>query len=105
MGKSFRKLIPFPKMNEFAKDQISSVDLLICETKHAHQLNELGDLIENDSIRLIGIAGPSSSGKTTFSNRLRIELMTRIIRPVMISIDDYYFGRVMHLKDDDGSQI
>ena len=71
-------------MNEFAKDQISSVDFVnMCETKHAHQLNELGDLIENniDSIRLIGIAGPSSSGKTTFSNRLRIELMTRGIRP------------------------
>ncbi|MFA7422574.1 MAG: hypothetical protein WCZ00_02445 [Acholeplasmataceae bacterium] len=95
-----------PKMNEFAKDHTSSVDYVnMCETKHAHQLNELGDLIENniDSIRLIGIAGPSSSGKTTFSNRLRIELMTRGIRPVMISIDDYYFGKDHAPKNDDGS--
>ncbi len=95
-----------PKMNEFAKDYASSVDFVnMCETKHAHQLNELGNLIENniDSIRLIGIAGPSSSGKTTFSNRLRIELMTRGIRPVMISIDDYYFGKDYAPKNDDGS--
>ncbi len=95
-----------PKMNDFAKDYVSSVDFVnMCETKHAHQLNELGDLIENniDSIRLIGIAGPSSSGKTTFSNRLRIELMTRGIRPVMISIDDYYFGKDLAPRNDDGS--
>lgn len=84
------------KMNEYAKDYITSVEFVnMCETKHNHQLNELGDIIEEniDTIRLIGIAGPSSSGKTTFSNRLRIELMTRGIKPVMISIDDYYFGR------------
>jgi uridine kinase len=94
-----------PKMNQFAKDYTSSVDFVnMCETKHNHQLNELGDLIESniDSIRLIGIAGPSSSGKTTFSNRLRIELMTRGIKPVMISIDDYYFGKDRAPKDIDG---
>jgi uridine kinase len=55
-------------------------------------LAELGELIEDDinNIRLICVAGPSSSGKTTFANRLRIELMSRGIRPIRISIDDYY---------------
>ena len=94
-----------PKMNKFAKEVVSSVDFVnMCETKHAHQLNELGDLIESniENIRLIGIAGPSSSGKTTFSNRLRIELMTRGIKPVMISIDDYYFGKDNAPKDEFG---
>ena len=43
-----------------------------------------------ESIKLIAIAGPSSSGKTTFTNRVRIELMSRGIKPLMISIDDYY---------------
>jgi uridine kinase len=95
-----------PKMNEYAKDYLSSVDFVnMCETKHNHQLNELGDLIDSnmDTIRIIGIAGPSSSGKTTFSNRLRIELMTRGLRPVMISIDDYYFGKDKAPKNPDGT--
>lgn len=95
-----------PKMNEYAKDYMSSVDFVnMCETKHNHQLNELGNMIESnmDTIRIIGIAGPSSSGKTTFSNRLRIELMTRGLRPVMISIDDYYFGKDKAPKNPDGT--
>ncbi len=64
----------------------------ICEARHNRQLAELGQLIEDDidDIRLICVAGPSSSGKTTFANRLRIELLSRGIRPIRISIDDYY---------------
>ncbi len=67
----------------------------MCEAKHNSMLSELGTAIESDiqNIRLIGIAGPSSSGKTTFCNRLRIELLSRGIRPVMISMDDYYLER------------
>ncbi len=64
----------------------------VCEARHNRQLAELGQLIEDDieDIRLICVAGPSSSGKTTFANRLRIELLSRGIRPIRISIDDYY---------------
>jgi uridine kinase len=63
----------------------------ICEDRHNRMLAELGELIEDDSdVRLICVAGPSSSGKTTFANRLRIELLSRGIRPIRISIDDYY---------------
>ncbi|MBQ7994649.1 MAG: nucleoside kinase [Bacilli bacterium] len=64
----------------------------ICEDRHNRMLVELGQLIEDDidRIRLICVAGPSSSGKTTFANRLRIELLSRGIRPIRISIDDYY---------------
>ena len=66
----------------------------MCEAKHNAMLTEIGDLIkDHNEIRLIAIAGPSSSGKTTFSNRLRIELMTRGLRPVTISLDDYYLNR------------
>ncbi|AIO18889.1 Uridine kinase [Candidatus Izimaplasma bacterium HR1] len=73
----------------------SVVDFVhMCEAKHNAMLTEIGDLIkDNDDIRLIAIAGPSSSGKTTFSNRLRIELMTRGLKPVTISLDDYYLNR------------
>ena len=67
----------------------------MCEARHNKQLSELGDAIENDieNIRLVAIAGPSSSGKTTFCNRLRIELLSRGINPVTISMDDYYFEK------------
>ena len=58
-------------------------------------LVELGNNIEQDieNIRLIAIAGPSSSGKTTFCNRVRIELLSRGINQVMISMDDYYLEK------------
>lgn len=95
-----------PKMNEYASDYQTAVEFVnMCETKHNHQLNELGNMIQNniDNIRLIAVAGPSSSGKTTFTTRLRIELMSRGIKPVMISIDDYYLLRELAPKNEDGT--
>ncbi len=64
----------------------------LCETRHNAQLTHLGDKIENniDNIKVICVAGPSSSGKTTFTNRLRIELKSRGIEPFMISMDNFY---------------
>ena len=74
------------------------------EQKHNRQLCELGSMIESDkeNIRLICIAGPSSSGKTTFANRLRIELLSRGIDPIRISMDDYYLPREKAPKDENG---
>ena len=82
-------------INNYATE-ISMNDLVnICETKHNNMLSELGLIIQKnkENIRLICIAGPSSSGKTTFSNRLRLELMSRGINPIKISMDDYYLPR------------
>ncbi|MBR1581830.1 MAG: hypothetical protein IJ656_02250 [Bacilli bacterium] len=75
------------------KEAVETINL--CENKHNRMLCELGDLIESkiDNIRLICIAGPSSSGKTTFSDRLVMELESRGIHPHRISIDDYYKPR------------
>lgn len=76
----------------------------MCEARHNRMLCELGQMIQNDisDIRLICIAGPSSSGKTTFANRLRIELLSRGIKPIRISIDDYYLPREQAPKDENG---
>ena len=78
--------------------------ITLCEQKHNRQLCELGQMIEDEreSIRLICIAGPSSSGKTTFANRLRIELLSRGIKPIRISMDDYYLDRGKAPLDEDG---
>ena len=78
--------------------------ITLCEQKHNRQLCDLGQMIEDEreSIRLICIAGPSSSGKTTFANRLRIELLSRGIKPIRISMDDYYLDRGETPLDEDG---
>jgi len=78
--------------------------ITLCEQKHNQQLCELGQSIEDEgnNIRLICIAGPSSSGKTTFANRLRIELLSRGIEPIRISMDDYYKPKKEIPLDEDG---
>ena len=78
--------------------------ITLCEQRHNRQLCELGQMIEDEkeSIRLICIAGPSSSGKTTFANRLRIELLSRGIKPIRISMDDYYLPRGQAPLDEEG---
>ncbi|MDD3712808.1 MAG: hypothetical protein PHZ28_04885 [Candidatus Izemoplasmatales bacterium] len=63
----------------------------LCENRHLEQLDELSNLIiARKNIRLIAIAGPSSSGKTTFSRRLEDTLTSKGMKPLMISIDNYY---------------
>ncbi len=92
------------QMNQIVEEGKSLEFINLCETKHNNMLAELGLKIKNniEDIRLIAIAGPSSSGKTTFTNRLRIELMSRGITPLMISIDDYYLGINLAPKDENG---
>ena len=92
------------QMNKLIEEEKELEFINLCETKHNDQLAELGLKIKQDieNIRLIAIAGPSSSGKTTFTNRLRIELMARGITPLMISIDDYYLPRSQAPKDEEG---
>lgn len=77
----------------------------LCEARHNRMLCELGQMIEDDisEISLICVAGPSSSGKTTFANRLRIELLSRGIKPIRISLDDYYLPRSECPLNEDGT--
>ena len=85
------------------KEAVETINL--CENKHNRMLCELGQTIENriHNIRLICIAGPSSSGKTTFSDRLVMELESRGIHPIRISIDDYYLPREQVPLGEDGT--
>lgn len=79
----------------------------LCETRHNNQLTHLGDKIAKniDDIKLICVAGPSSSGKTTFTNRLIIELKARGYSPLMISMDDYYRPNVDEYAKDKNGKI
>lgn len=94
--------INLPMINKYV-DNNKVCDLVnICETRHNNMFSELGKEIYNrkDSLRLVCIAGPSSSGKTTFSHRLRIELLSRGLKPIKISMDDYYQDRDKCPKDE-----
>lgn len=77
----------------------------LCEDKHNRMLVHLGDIIEKQitTTRLICIAGPSSSGKTTFANRLCDELKSRGFHPIRISLDDYYLDKEQVPLDEDGN--
>lgn len=55
-----------------------------------------------EGVRIVLISGPSSSGKTTFSKRLGIQLITNLIHPVSISLDDYFLNRDQTPRDEQG---
>ena len=67
----------------------------IVEALHEKKIAQIADMISarRDEIKIILIAGPSSSGKTTFAQRLRIQLLVNGMRPYPISIDDYFVDR------------
>lgn len=58
--------------------------------------------IGNEPIRLVLISGPSSSGKTTFSKRLSIQLMANGLKPYPISLDNYFMEREETPRDEKG---
>jgi len=73
----------------------------------AHQAREMGDIArliyeKREKIKMVLIAGPSSSGKTTSAKRLEIELMVSGLKPIAISLDDYYRGTKDTPKDENG---
>lgn len=67
----------------------------VAEALHEKKIARIADLIcaRGSEVRVILIAGPSSSGKTTFAQRLRIQLRVNGLRPLPISIDDYFVDR------------
>lgn len=76
------------------------------EGRHAEQLKRLADTIAaataERGLRMVLISGPTSSGKTTFSHRLCSALSVRGVKPVQISIDDYFVERDKTPRDAEG---
>ena len=85
----------------------NSGDLIkVAEAFHEKQIANLADRIaqanESSGTRMVLISGPSSSGKTTFSKRLSIQLRILGLDPVVISLDDYFVDREHTPKDENG---
>lgn len=82
-----------------------SLDLiLISEAFHSEALARIADrIIERRDARLVCLAGPSSSGKTTTSKRLSIQLQLYGKNPVTIELDDFYVNRADTPRDEEGN--
>ncbi len=65
----------------------------VAEALQEKRIAGIADDIYHRGARIVLISGPSSSGKTTFSKRLSIQLMTNGLRPVALSLDDYFVDR------------
>ena len=78
--------------------------ILVSEALHEQQVSEIAAQIASrkDEIRLVLVSGPSSSGKTTFSKRLAIQLLARGIAPFPLEMDDYFVDREKTPLDDKG---
>jgi uridine kinase len=76
----------------------------IAESHQARKMAAIAEQIyeKRDSVKMALLAGPSSSGKTTSAKRLSIELMVLGIKPIAISLDDYYVGTAKTPKDEKG---
>lgn len=78
--------------------------ILLQEALMEQRIGNIAAQIANDgSKKFIMIAGPSSSGKTTFSNRLSIQLSAKGLRPHPIALDDYYVDREKSPRDENGN--
>jgi len=79
--------------------------ILLNETLHNKKIGKISDeIIKKKGVRIVTIAGPSSSGKTTFSKKLLLNLKTSGIDTLAISLDDYYIGRENVPLDENGQK-
>lgn len=94
------------ELNLAIKNKQASMLIAVAEALHAKMFSKIAAQItkrfSKGGARVILIAGPSSSGKTTSSKRLAIQLMTHYIRPKVISLDNYFVDRMHTPRDESG---
>lgn len=91
-------------LNEHIQDGTAGDIVRVAEALQEKKLAQIADYIttHQNKVRVILIAGPSSSGKTTFAQRLAIQLRVNGIRPISISLDDYFVDRDRTPRDEKG---
>lgn len=91
------------KLNDAVKEKRIKDVIMIDEALHEKNIANIADKIAKDKkVKMILIAGPSSSGKTTFAQRLGIQLRVNKIKPVTISVDNYFVERQDTPRDENG---
>lgn len=92
-------------LNRMIEDGSYGQIIRLAEALHEKKIAQIADMVlkRGSALRLILIAGPSSSGKTTFAQRLSIQLRVNGINPVSISVDDYFHNRDETPLDEQGN--
>lgn len=92
------------KLNQFIKTGNDREIIQIAEALHEKKIAQIADFItsKGSQIKLVLIAGPSSSGKTTFAQRLSIQLKVNGYKPMALSLDNYYKERLETPKKPNG---
>ncbi|MBW6465637.1 MAG: nucleoside kinase [Brevefilum sp.] len=92
-------------LNDAIREGRISEVILVSEALHTQQISRIANDIRKskEEVRVILIAGPSSSGKTTFSKRLMIQLLTEGISPFALEMDHYFVDRADTPLDDEGN--
>lgn len=103
----WNKLLKIHNVGEFnkaCKNNRSFEMIKLSEALHEKKVAQIADMVaaREPRPRFILISGPSSSGKTTFSKRLSIQLMVNGIRPVALSLDNYFVNRDDTPRDENG---
>ena len=82
------------RLNKAVEENSIKYLILLSEALHEKKISQIADKIAaRKGVKMILIAGPSSSGKTTFAQRLGIQLKINGLRPVTISVDNYFVER------------
>ena len=91
-------------LNDAILENRGDAVILVSEALHEQRVSEIATQIANRSsqIKVVLIAGPSSSGKTTFSKRLSIQLLAHGIAPFPLAMDDYFIDRERTPLDENG---
>jgi uridine kinase len=92
------------RFNEYCVSGRVSELIQVAEGFHEKWIGHIADTVaaRRGEVKVIVIAGPSSSGKTTFIKRLTVQLLVNGTRPQSVSLDDYYVDRVLTPKDESG---
>jgi uridine kinase len=92
------------RLNQKVVDGSIGEFIRVNEALQEKKIADIAGLIEErrDSVRVVLIAGPSSSGKTTFTKRLAVQLSAQGMHPYLVSVDDYFLSREDTPRDKDG---
>ena len=92
------------KLNRIIKRKKIKEYILLDEALHEKKMAKIADdIVNRKKVKVVLIAGPSSSGKTTFAHRLGIQLRLNGLKPVTISVDNYFVERENNPKDENGN--
>ncbi len=106
----FLKISRLDNVSDLNRAKLADRMSEVIQVAEAYQSKQIGEIAEEithrfqDGVRVVLISGPSSSGKTTFRKRLEIQLLVNLLRPVGISLDDYFVERDKTPLDEKGEK-